>query len=106
MCNIQGNCARFRATPVVISGHLPAGNRSTRPNKFWASGTDRLALSVATKQNLLIIRVKTLNRWEYAEPWGTDTHTYPSKTVGDEETVGKRTDVRGHGPNRKPVLGI
>jgi len=67
---------------------------------------DSSALSIATKQYLLIIRVKTLNRWEHAETWGTDHHTYPSKNVEDEETLRKRTDVWGHGPNRKPVLGI
>jgi len=36
---------------------------------------------------------------------GTDKHTYPSKNVDDEETLRKRMDVRGHCPNRNPVLG-
>lgn len=68
-------------------------------------GSGSPALSVAIKQNLLSIRVKTMNRWRHAETWGTDNYTYPSKNIKDEETVKKRTDVWGHGPNRKPVLG-
>jgi hypothetical protein len=51
-------------------------------------------------------RLKIGNRWAKAETWGTDHLTYPSKTVEDEETVRKRTDVRGNGPTRKPVLLI
>jgi hypothetical protein len=43
--------------------------------------TDSAAVSEEIQQDLLIIRVKTLNRWEHAETWGTDHHTYPSKTL-------------------------
>jgi len=41
------------------------------------------------------IRVNTVNCWENAETWEADHHTYPSKNGEDEETLGKRTDVRG-----------
>jgi len=72
--------------------------------KSGTIASDSTARSVATKLYLLIIRVNTLNRWEHAETWRTDHYTYPSKNVEDEETLRKRTDVRGNGPNRKPVL--
>ena len=70
------------------------------------SGTDSRALSVAVDRYTSHIRVNTVKCWGHAETLGTDNHTYPSKNVEDEETVRKRMDVRGNGPNRKPVLGI
>jgi len=66
---------------------------------------DSWALSVATKQYLQIIRVNTLNRGEHAETWRTDNHTYPSKNGKIEETLGKRTNVRGIVPPENPCLG-
>ena len=68
--------------------------------------SDSGALSVATKQYLQIIRVNTLNRWGNVETLGTDNHTYPSKNGKIEETLGKRTDVRGIVPPKNPCLGI
>ena len=49
--------------------------------------------------------MNTTNRRGNAELWGTDKLTYPSRNVEDEETLGKRTDVRENCPNRKPMLG-
>ena len=48
--------------------------------------------------------MKTTNRWGHAKTWGTDQHTYPSKNVADEETLGKRTDVQGNCSTEKTVL--
>jgi len=67
-------------------------------------GSDSTAISEEIQQNLLIIRVKTTNRWEHAEMLGTDNHIYPSKNVEGKETWGKCTDVRGNRSTRNPGL--
>jgi len=43
--------------------------------------------------------------WVKAETWGTDHRTYPSKTVEEEETLGKRTMFGGIAPIGRSVLG-
>jgi hypothetical protein len=51
-----------------------------------------------------MIQVKTANGWASAETWGTDHHTYPSKTVREKLRKEKRTDVRGNQNEREILL--
>lgn len=67
---------------------------------YWSIGSIRSYRDIWQE-----IRVNTVDRWGHAETWGTDNPTYPSRNVEDEETLGKRTDVRGNRSNRNPVLG-
>ena len=49
--------------------------------------------------------MKITNRWGYAETWGTDNHTYPSKKCSIEKDVGKMHGCSGELFRQKNVLG-
>jgi hypothetical protein len=75
------------------------------PNSLWEIASHTATLLEAIDRYFSSIRVSTGNRWANAETWGTDNHTYPSRNVEEEATLGKCTDVWGNRPTREPLLG-
>jgi hypothetical protein len=89
----EGNCSTFGSKPAHFVGHLPPALRKVSA----CVAIPPIGISSPLGGGM--------SCWGRAETLGTDNHTYPSKNVKDEETLGKRTDVRGNCSNRTPVLG-